>query len=721
MRLTLGTRYAALISTIILTVVAVLWILYAVQFRGFSAELRAQSAATLRANLIAEIEDRGGVVATVLSERLVNPLYRLDLARLYDLLSEAVALEDVEYAFLVGSDGRVLHDATRQISRFGEAWSVPGDDGADRGVAGAVRNAELITELRQPVALAGEELGVLYLGMSLAHISEQTQGIDGALATLLAEHQRRGFITIAIYSLTLLAAGIGLAFAISGGFARPIRELADFATGIGFGQRGEPPHLERSDEIGLLSNSLQAMSENLRRSSGEAEFLAYHDSLTRLPNRAQLKRYLETAIERALNTERTLALLFVDLDDFKKVNDTLGHEAGDEFLKAFSSRLADTIARRENDEGQRGTIARLGGDEFTIILEDIDSAATAISAAEDVLALLESAFVVSGQPVVVGASIGITICPEHSRDIDALLRYADLAMYRAKEEGRNNYCVYEPSMDGTATKRFSLEADLRRSIQNDQLELYYQPIVEAEGAAVTAVEALCRWRHPVLGEVQPSQFIKLAEDIGEIEHLDRWVITRLTRELSALREAGLGALCVSANLATLHLGRRAIAAHIEERLAEHALPGSSLRIEATEKSIMRNLGRTARAMQALDDLGVSTWIDDFGTRISTLKHIDALPVSGIKIDRDLIQGLADGENQRSVIRAITALAHSHGLSVTAEGIETKEQLDHLREVGCEYAQGYLFGRPMPLEDLMAYLRRQKRDDDGRLVLVRTVS
>lgn len=473
MKINLGARYSIVISGVIFVIVAILSVLQLSQYQKTAEQLRQISSDTMRDNLVNQIRQRGESVSSVLVERLVNPVYRLDMLQMYELIDETAKLPGVTYVYLVDTNNRVIHDGTRDVSAYGESWGAINADNANGDAVLSLPDFPQALQIRKPVSLADTELGVLYLGMSLAPVVEKTAAINAALADMLRIHQSNNVKSLVAYSAALLLAGTLLALVISRLFVRPIHQLAQFAVDVGQGKYVQPPHVDRADEIGLLATSLNEMSTNLRQSIGEAEFLAYHDSLTRLPNRAQLKRLLRAAVEVALNANTSLAILLIDLDNFKNINDTLGHEAGDEFLQALAQRLSNSLVASESPTAviaplQNATITRLGGDEFTIVLENVGSNEAAERAARYVLSLLAEPFNIKGNSITVGASIGMTFCPEHSDDISELLRCADIAMYQAKARGGNNYCVYEESMDANAARYFLFQSGLHKTVTADE-------------------------------------------------------------------------------------------------------------------------------------------------------------------------------------------------------------------------------------------------------------
>ena len=706
MRLRLTAHYALIITGTVLSVVCIFGLLFAWQMQRTGDELREQSAVALKENLTAAIETRGEDIAQLLAQRLVNSLYQLDMLSMREALQETLDIDGVNSVVVVGADLRIIHDGSEHVARFGESF-----DAARRG------RDPMVAHIDVPIELGEQQLGAVHLDMALSPAIREGQAIDRELRVLQVEHMQSAVRNLVGYGVLMLAGALILALIIARHFAKPILALADYARAVGQGRSEQLPARERSDEIGLLAGSLEQMSRDLSQTSGEAAYLAYHDSLTRLPNRAHLKRSLKDAIERCALEGTSLALLFIDLDDFKKVNDTLGHEAGDTFLVQVADRLTAMVNSWNAGHKCRASLSRLGGDEFTIAITHVEDRRQTEAVASAVIECLREPIVVNDQAFKIGASVGATMCPADSDDLNTLLRYADRAMYRAKQQGRNTYRFFDRARDGTATRESSLETDLEQILTDRGLTLHYQPIVNAGTGEVIAVEALARWHHPVLGYVQPSRFVQLAEQTGRIEHLDRSVISQLVEDMVEIRAAGFTTLQAAANVASMHLDNATLIAHVETTLKEHDIEGDTIRLEVREKSVMRHLEFAAANMRRLRELGINIWIDNFGTRIATLKHIDMLPVSGIKIDGQFIDGISQGNNPRIVTQAITDMCHNMRLPVIAEAVEHPEQLDFLRDIGCDYAQGYLFARPMPLQELLSYLDQHCQRNDGDIIVL----
>jgi diguanylate cyclase (GGDEF)-like protein len=394
-----------------------------------------------------------------------------------------------------------------------------------------------------------------------------------------------------------------------------------------------------------------------------------------------------------------VALLFLDLDRFKLVNDTLGHRAGDTLLQLAAARISSAV--REQD-----TVARLGGDEFTVILPDVASPAGAANVAEKIIESLSACFLVEDKEVVIGASIGIAVYPLAGEDAETLVKHADIAMYRAKEAGRHNYQFYRPGHEGQPRDIFELEHGLRRALEGGEMRLVYQPQIEIESGAIVAVEALLRWQHPSRGEIPPSDFIPVAEDSGLIASIGEWVLREACRQNKAWQEAGLPPVRVAVNMSVRQLRNARFAERVAEILDETGLDADWLEIELTESMVMQFAKDVMDVLWQLKSLGIRLSIDDFGTGYSSLSYLKRLPVDTLKIDRSFVEGLDTDANDRAISNAIIAVASSLNLRVVAEGVETEKQLWFLREHACCDAQGFFFSRPLEADDAGMLIRNR---------------
>ena len=430
----------------------------------------------------------------------------------------------------------------------------------------------------------------------------------------------------------------------------------------------------------------------LKESQDQLDYLAHHDPLTGLPNRLLFQDRLLHAIGRAAREGQQLAVMFIDLDRFKNVNDTLGHHVGDELLKQVAGAFGERL--RDGD-----TLARLGGDEFIVLLEHVDGGFGARQVAAKMMALFEQPFMVAGHELFVTGSIGISLFPADGQDANLLVRNADVAMYQAKSRGRNGYQFYSPDMAGEGVERLRMEALLRRAIERGEIYLHYQPQVEIDSGKLIGVEALVRWHNPELGHVSPVRFIPMAEDTGFINQIGEWVLFEACRQMLRWDEAGLRVPKMAVNLSVRQVERGAMAPLVEQALAATGLAPRRLQLEVTESVIM-NTGDALAFVHELHAIGVGLAIDDFGTGYSSLAYLKQLPVDVLKIDRSFIKDIAVDSNDEAIAIAIIQLGKSMNLSVIAEGVENEEQAAFLLRHGCARAQGYLYGRPVAPEELL---------------------
>ena len=449
------------------------------------------------------------------------------------------------------------------------------------------------------------------------------------------------------------------------------------------------------DTAGAVTHFVAVFSDitKVRQSQDKLDHMAHHDPLTSLPNRLLFNDRLGHALQRAARERQQLAILFIDLDRFKNVNDTLGHQVGDELLKQVALALAGQL--REGD-----TLARLGGDEFIVLLENVDGL-KAGHVAEKLVAMFEQPFIVADYELFVTGSVGISVYPNDALDPNLLIRNADVAMYQAKARGRNGYQFYAPSMSGEGVERLRLEAMLRRSIEKHEIFLNYQPQVEMESGRLIGVEALVRWHNPELGLVSPARFIPVAEDTGFINQLGKWVLEEACRQMVRWEAAVLVVPKMAVNLSVKQFERGSIVKMVGDILLETGLAPRRLQLEVTESVIM-NTGDALAFVNDLHGIGVGLAIDDFGTGYSSLAYLKQLPVQTLKIDRSFIQDIATDSNDEAITIAIIQLAKSLNLSVIAEGVETEEQAIFLQRHGCRHAQGFYFARPGRAEDLLEH-------------------
>ncbi|WP_275096441.1 EAL and GGDEF domain-containing protein [Sedimenticola hydrogenitrophicus] len=455
------------------------------------------------------------------------------------------------------------------------------------------------------------------------------------------------------------------------------------------------------DSQGNLTHYVGIFSDitHIKRSKAQLDHMGHHDALTDLPNRLLLNERLEQAIKHAERHNTQLAVVFLDLDNFKHINDSLGHPVGDQLLQEVARKLVQTV--RQDD-----TVARIGGDEFVLLLEDIGKPENAGLAAQKMAGVFAQSFQLEDQAIRITASLGICICPQDGKDPATLLRNADAAMYRAKEEGRNTYQFYTEELTRNAFERVLLENNLRQAIEQGQLVLHYQLQKELQSGKIIGVEALVRWVHPELGMISPAKFIPMAEESGLIHPIGDWVLRTACRQGREWLDKGIDFGRISVNIAGPQLQRGTLVAEVVAALEETGLPTHHLELEVTEGFIMQQAESAITQLQALRDLGLTLSIDDFGTGYSSLSYLKQLPIHKLKIDQSFVRDIPEDRNDMAIADAIIAMGRSLGLTVIAEGVETEAQADFLKQAGCQEGQGFLFSRPVSAAAVAALILDQ---------------
>lgn len=467
------------------------------------------------------------------------------------------------------------------------------------------------------------------------------------------------------------------------------------------------------DKNGIPEEMLGAVQDVtlLKNAEEEIRMLAFFDGLTGLANRVLFMERLSQEISAAERHGRIFALLFLDLDQFKMINDTFGHHMGDLLLKKVSETLkrctrnSDTATSPARCDEADTLIARLGGDEFILLLSDIKKPKNAATVARRILKGMPITHNLEGQQVSVTSSIGISVYPEDGNDAETLLKHADTAMYHAKQNGRNTYKFYKKALNAEVLERFSLEHDLRAAIENHEFILFFQPKLNLTTRKIIGAEALIRWMHPQKGMIQPDQFIPIAEESGFIVDINKWVIETSCKHNSTWRNRGLNPGRIAVNLSGYQLPDQNIIEVIKNALQEARLDGNSLEVELTEYTLMQNNSKTRDTLKLMNDLHLRVALDDFGTGYSSLSYLTSFPVNSLKIDRSFVMGTTVSESNRVIIKAIIAMGHSLGIKIVAEGIETEEQFRMLQDFGADEGQGFYFSPPVPDEQFVVLLEK----------------
>lgn len=457
---------------------------------------------------------------------------------------------------------------------------------------------------------------------------------------------------------------------------------------------------EQTTDLVAAKDAAERALREAKQAEEHIRFLALNDALTGLPNRVLLLERLDQAMRQCQRSGKKLALLFIDLDRFKNINDSLGHSVGDRLLCEVSRRFVSCV--RQSD-----TVSRQGGDEFVILLAQIESTELVADIANQLLSVVAEPYVIDDYELSVTHSIGIIVYPDDATEVDDIMRKADAAMYRAKELGRNNYQFYAQDMSASALSRLSLENDLRRALDRDEFRLVYQPQISLATGRVVGFEALIRWHHPERGLLHPKQFIMLAEENGQIVSIGKWVLRTACAQAQAWRAQGLTVGTMAVNLSAVQLRRKGFPDEVLDALRDTRLPGHGLMLELTESTLMHDTDNTVSALRILREHGVKVAIDDFGTHYSSLSYLKRFPVDSLKIDGSFICDIHTDADAAAITRAIISMGHSLRLTVIAEGVETQEQCHFLEQLECDEVQGYFLGAPAYADDMQAFLQLQR--------------
>jgi diguanylate cyclase (GGDEF)-like protein len=434
-----------------------------------------------------------------------------------------------------------------------------------------------------------------------------------------------------------------------------------------------------------------------KRVEEQIQYQAYHDALTGLPNRMLFLDRLQIALAHARRQGGQPAVLFLDLDDFKVINDTLGHATGDRLLQGLAERLIVSV--REDD-----TVARMGGDEFTLLLPNVGRMEDAARLAGKLLEAVAQPFQIDGQDLFVTTSVGVSLYPGDGEDAETLLKNADRAMYRAKEMGRNNYQLFAPALNVRAVNRLSLETRLRRALEREEFVLHYQPQVNLATRRIVGLEALIRWQEGDGRLLEPAEFIPVAEEARLILPLGQWILRAACQQARAWQDQGLPEVRLAVNLSARQFQQQDLIRSVFFAVRDAGLPARRLELEITESAAMLNVDRTIGMLHGLRDMGVRISMDDFGTGHSSLSYLKRFPIDAVKIDQSFVRDMTSDPSDAAIVKAIVAMAHSLGLNVVAEGVETLAQADFLRRTGCDEMQGFLVGRPLPADEVTETLR-----------------
>ncbi len=672
-------------------------------------EMSRQNIQVLEGNSRDQLETTLGNTAAQVAYQVANPLYFEDFSEITDRLALAAQDSLLDEVILLDAQGNLLNDGSNFFSRLGESANIPAVAmrQLQSGEPAFEQNGTRARAMH-PVELGQEVLGILLVSAETATLLEAYNIARSNIATSAAEHVRFYISLAAGALLVLLAIVWWVSRIIASRLYEPLQELRSQAVKLGQGSGDDIEHIKRRDELGELADAVYTMARDLDMQNQSVKFLAFHDPLTGLLNRTGFQSRMEDDLEYLADNQMRGALLFIDIDDFKEVNDSMGHEAGDRALRAISDRLRKNLGAMDADwEIQH--IARIGGDEFTLFVAPVSAEADIVLVVEEILSALTAPIIAEKDRIHISASVGLANYPEDGDSVSVLLNNADAAMYTSKHLGKGTYRFYEPEMNSALFRSSVIKTEFQKALRSDdQLELMFQPIVNLETNEIVSAEALIRWHHPRLGYLSPEQFIAIVEHNEVALSTDLWVLNKTLSLLEQLNKSGAPAVSISINISASNLMRKQFTSAIAKIIKHREVLAQRIKLEITETFLHSDDNQAHRSMQHLGEMGFEIWLDDFGTGYSSLRHLKEFPVDGFKIDKSFIESLADSPLNLKMVNALTGLAEAFSVAIVAEGIDRQDSLDLLRELGIKLGQGMLLGTPVSAPVLVTNLTGSER-------------
>ena len=697
--LRLQSRFQLVILCVLLIVFGVTALLW-LRLQRIQTDAIALTRQNTHALLEEQLRSSGEAQASQLAEALANPVYYFDLDAVGTLARGALRAPDVEYVLVYDAQGRVLHDGSGDIAAFGKPMS---DAMAAEIIAAHGPHTRLtptLLDVSSPIRIGDEQLGGVRIGYSLGRFNHAEAEALVALRAQFEQLNQRSLMWLLALCAVMASFALLGAMLLQRWLIQPLQQLNKAVQQTEAGDFSTPVvNSRRSDEIGDLIHAVGRMRESLARHDRDIRRVAYSDALTGMANRLAFRESLEQRLRALHGVGQQLALLFADLDDFKRINDTLGHEAGDDVLQQVALRIEQAV---KLVPGVDVLVARCGGDEFVILLQLLENHSTesvrgkAIQLAEALVRSLCEPMLLHSRQVLLGTSVGVAIFPDDAASASGLLKNGDIAMYQAKVAGKNCYRFYSRAMDQAVERRVRMEHDLRGAWERGELSLAYQPIYRTSDRVLVGAEALLRWNHPNEGAIAPSLFIDVAEQSGLIEQIGARVLLHACIEAAdwPVPEGAGEPPFISVNVSARQLRSRDLVEQVISALDQSGLAPERLHLELTETAVIADEAHATDLLGRLRQLGVRVWLDDFGTGFSSLSHLRRVQVDGLKIDRSFISDLLRDPDDLVLTTAIIAMAHSMGVIVVAEGVERQGQFDLLRERDCDLVQGYWLGYPL---------------------------
>jgi diguanylate cyclase (GGDEF)-like protein len=649
-----------------------------------------------------QLEQDAALLTDTLSAQLDIPLYHLDLTEIGKQLRQVQAQPGLDYVLLFDHELKLVHDGSEAVADYGRPLEsidqVPGD--AEQAWVDSTLH------LFKPIQVSNQTIGQLALAVDFTRALENLTAHSNAISAEAAQKQRQLAGQLVMGSVILLLLALLFTWLFCRRLFRPLRQLADKSLRYGEGDKSVNFGMTQQDELGQLGNALEQMRRNLEQSHRQTNQLAYLDNLTQLPNRHWFQQSLERLLQYSERNGQRLGVVFIDLDHFKEVNDTAGHDMGDLLLFEAAARLRNLLLELDVCDPETGEVllARLGGDEFVTLYPAPERSDQVAELAGKVAATLDQPFLIDGRYFNISSSIGITLYPDDGASSSEILKNADIAMYAAKQSGRNQYAFFSPQMNQELYERLEILQGVRTALAESQFHLEYQPVIDLRNGRIRAAEALLRWNHPEQGLISPARFIPLIEDSDLMEPVTRWVAHQAIHDLLELQALYPG-FAISINISGAALHQASTRTFLTELIQARGVPPHCLSIELTETSMIRHLDDCRDTLTQWKDAGINIWIDDFGTGYSSLSYLHQLPIDGLKIDRSFIRELRP-ESDHSLVESIVTLARSMKLKTVAEGIETDSQLACITALGSHYGQGFGLYRPMRYSSLKPLLEQQ---------------
>ncbi|WP_413110405.1 EAL domain-containing protein [Thaumasiovibrio sp. DFM-14] len=727
-RLGLQRKYIIVNAVIVFVVIAVLSSVYLFFLDINQNRVVSYSNSQVTSSLIKQLEVRGGVVTDYLADLMVNPLYQYDYEEARQLIKPVLLNNEVLSVYIYNREGIIFHNGDKYLNSFGRLFPNENELTSVLKKGVAYRNVTpYYIDIAKPIYMHNEILGGVSIRLSLAGIKKEIDAVYQVITEANDDvFKRISSITVAL-ALTSFGVGVLLSVFVSTRVVKPIRDLVAHTKRISRGDFNITNGNRTDDELGELANAFMDMGSNLESRNKEIAFLAYHDSLTKLPNRAYFIDHVNNCIDNNLIEAIGFTVLFVDLDEFKHINDNYGHESGDYLLCEISERISMQLKVEKelncpfDVSVSQEVVARIGGDEFLIYIPFVTRRESTSAIAKRVVNIVKTSVLIEGDDVAIGASIGIASYPEDGRTASELIKNADIAMYQAKRKGKNTYSHFNESLHEGLRLKMDLERDLRRATsEHCQFEIWYQPQFDITSNLIVGAEALIRWHHPTKGYIYPQDFISIAEDTGLILQIGEWIIDSVCRQVGLWLKNLPPGFHVAINLSAKQMYRQNVAEVFFRLLHQYRVPPQFIHVEVTESLLMKDEMMAEKTLQSLRQLGLKLWLDDFGTGYSSLDYLRRFHFDGVKIDRSFIANIEHDKYDRALTSAVIDLAGNINMDVVAEGVETEYHINFLRQKKCNIVQGYYYSKPVPASEFeQCYLQlnpsKKATDEDNKTV------